>query len=199
MSSNTSAPAPAGDGVPPNVLLRRGASESPAVSAITGTAPSTPSTTQTQRNALERVNNLTIAALASDEPITPVRLLGSMEQEELLDELAMEQNPGADDSEDESDPVDGAEAGCSLAAGMHEAAMDRAEHEVDNITPLEDEFIVGLRLAFGLDAPVDIPGAPPGWKRPSAPSDWTPPAPKTEWGEPPFEKVDNPGDWNPFV
>jgi hypothetical protein len=158
--------------------------------------PSTPSTTATQRDALHRVNNLTIAALASDEPITPVRLLGSMEQEELLDELAMEQNPGADDSEDEeADP----EVGFSLASSMHAAVLDRAAHALEGHTALEDEFIVGLRLEFGLDDPVDIPGAPPGWKRPATPSDWSAPAPKTNLGEPPFKDLDNPGGWSKFV
>lgn len=158
---------------------------------------STPSTSQTQRRNLERVNAATLADLAADTPITPVRLMHIADEEERLDELAIENNPGADDSEDEDDTDPN--TGNNLAAAFNAAALDRTEHDIDNATALEDAFVIGLLEDFGLRTQPAIPGAPLGWKPPSAPDGWQRPAPKTARGEPEFDTLDNPGKWTDFV
>jgi hypothetical protein len=147
---------------------------------------------------------MTLAQLASNEPITPVRLLQPATEEELMDELAMQQNAGADDSEDEEED-EVAEAN-GLAATAASAEWDRAAHAADDEVMqtflLDDLFgppAINLdEVAF--DAAVDIPGAPPGWKRPCAPDDWKRAKVRIEKGEPEsFDNIDNPGDWDEFV
>ena len=54
---------------------------------------------------------------------------------------------------------------------------------------LEDTVTDGEDNGLEMDH-VNIPGAP---------DDWIPPLPKTEAGEPPFEMVDNPGEWSQFT
>jgi hypothetical protein len=170
--------------------------DSPAVSGVTDAYPSTPST-RGRREDVGRVNDQTLADLV-DNPITPVRRMRAAEAEDLMDEMAMELNPGAPDSDDEEEDANDADALGGLLAGATIAAEgERTEHEAENAVALENEFIVGLRNSFGLE--VDIQGAPPGWKRPGPPDDWTRTAPKVDKGEPPFEEVDNPGNWSDFV
>ena len=50
------------------------------------------------------------------------------------------------------------------------------------------------------NAPLLIPGAPPGWKKPSVPDDWKPNKKHVNLGEPdlPFEDIDNPGEWSEY-
>jgi len=189
--------------IPSDVQLPNGAAESPALSGVTN-HPSTPSTTQSQRDSYDRIGAMTLAQLASNEPITPVRLLQPATEEELMDELAMQQNAGADDSEDEEED-EVAEAN-GLAATAASAEWDRAAHAADDEVMqtflLDDLFgppAINLdEVAF--DAAVDIPGAPPGWKRPCAPDDWKRAKVRIEKGEPEsFDNIDNPGDWDEFV
>jgi len=51
------------------------------------------------------------------------------------------------------------------------------------------------------DAPLLIPGAPPGWRPPCAPADWKEPTIKESRGQPKcdFGKIDNPGGWSSFT
>jgi hypothetical protein len=42
-------------------------------------------------------------------------------------------------------------------------------------------------------------GTPPDWYPPQVPSTWQAPKSKVDWGEPPFDKVDNPGGWSDYT
>ena len=88
---------------PPSNVEDNGDETSPAISHLT--TPSTPSTQR--RRDVHRIEEVNLADLAADSPITPVKRLDFLQQELQYDLEAYAHNPGASDSEDEDEDEDG--------------------------------------------------------------------------------------------
>ena len=169
----------------------------------------TPNRSHQQRHGArdrERIDDLPLADLAADNPISPLERMDAIQEEDQYDAVLYQENPGADDSEDEDETGMGV-----LNAALVDAQAERRE---------ETEASAGINFAKYLEdynrqlqeqkeeADLannaaennnnnDIPGAPVGWKRPGPKPGWKPLEPKH--GQPPFAEVDNPGGWSEFT
>jgi len=106
------------------------------------------------------------------------------------------------DSDDESPDAEAIE--CNVDNAQYDTEGERAvetRHEGytacdDTLTQEDLAHQQGQR-----NAPLLIPGAPPGWSSPVAPKDWKPPKIASSLGQPDvaFSDIDNPGGWSEYM
>ena len=195
----------------PSIVVR---GDSPAVSELT--TPSATSRRQQSASSVRRIENVTLGDMAlddDDQPCSPVRrLILSPEEEEVAWEITNRaDNPGADDSDEEEEVVLGVAATeADIERGQHDEDVKRAvgieDSWADYISSYQDEMELErehqrLLRELAAGGVVAIAGAPSGWIPPAAPDDWTPNPVKVAKKEPnvPFESIDNPGNWSPYV
>jgi hypothetical protein len=114
--------------------------------------------------------------------------------EEAYDRQAHAEAPGGEDSDDEH-------GGIESFVALRECLIDRANHQdAEFAATNEDEDDEQYTVASSVDGAglIDLPGAPPGWKRPAAPANWKGPIKHKDCKVPKFADVDNPGGWSEF-
>jgi len=148
----------------------------------------------------DRTSLLALACMPadSDEDDIPLRRLArlrtALEEEEQhdLDQLA--------DCEGDSDDEGDGAAALLIEVTNEDNEADRAPLLFEDGHTACDALLSDEELhqqQENADAPLSIPGAPPGWLKPTKPEGWAPPAKKTNLGEPQtaFKDIDNPGLW----
>jgi hypothetical protein len=87
----------------------------------------------------------------------------------------------------------------SFQDGMKEVEREHLDHDTDEIEHCveanDDDAIVRDEPNM---VPSALPGAPTGWSPPTPPDNWNPTVNLLK-GEPPFDEVDNPGNWSSFT
>ena len=87
----------------------------------------------------------------------------------------------------------------SFQDGMKEVEREHLDHDTDEIEHCveanDDDAIICDEPNM---VPSALPGAPNGWSPPSPPDNWNPIVNSLK-REPPFDEVDNPGNWSSFT